>query len=289
MLANEGHDNWITVTVLLARRAGDIVAADGGISLTQYRMLLRLLGNDGSCTNGTLCQELSLSPSTVTAAVSDLQSRGAVKRLDDSFDGRVVHIALTDEGHALVKRIDPAICRLAHDFWSVYDESELAMTKKDSAGTVLGRRLAYMTVDGISIENAYVDSALVTLSSLNSHMKRANISLNEYRIMHLLAKEGALRPRDISRKLLLRSNEVTVAASKLVKHNRITRVRVEGDRRAAQLEVTQAGKDKLSRMTPAIIESLQNDITELSEDAFDVYDSIASKILSRYSRDHLIL
>lgn len=41
-------------------------------------------------------------------------------------------------------------------------------------------------------------------------------------------------------------------------------------------------------MTPAIIDSLQNNITELFENAFDVYDSIASKFLSTYRTSHLL-
>jgi MarR family 2-MHQ and catechol resistance regulon transcriptional repressor len=288
MPSNEGHDNWITVTVLLARRAGDIVAEHAFISLTQYRVLIRLLANDGSSTNRGLCTELGLSPSTITSAVNDLQARGAVSRTEDDGDGRVVHLVLKDRGLELIHLIDPAIHELVHDFWSVYDEHELAVTKRDSAETVLGRRLAYIKTDGLCVENAYVESALLTLDALNRHMKRANISLNEYRVLHLLYKRGALRPKDISRALLLRSNEVTVAATKLARHHRIERVRIPEDQRAAILQITDEGRDKILRMTPGIVESFQHDITPLSEDAFEVYDSIAGKVLTRYSRDHLI-
>lgn len=290
MLANEGHDNWITVTILLARRAGDIVTDIAGVSLSQYRLLLRLLCDPvNGCTAKELSDALGLSPSSVTGALNDLEAIGAATRRDDSDDRRIVHAVITDQGRKLVESLDPAICRLAHDFWSVYDENELAMTKRDVASTVLERRLDYVKVDGLSLENAYVDSSLVTLASLNRHMRRANINLNEYRVLHLLSKyDQGLRARNVSRQLLLRSNEVTVAASKLVSHGRVRRVKVSGDRRGALLHITDQGREKLSRMTPAIIESLQNDITELSEGAFDVYDSIAGKVLARYQQSHLL-
>lgn len=291
MIANEGHDNWITVTILLAKRAGYIVTERAGISLSQYRLLLRLLAanNANGQTAKALSEELGLSPSSVTSALNDLESLGAAQRREDGRDRRVVRVSITDSGADLIAKVDPALCQLAHEFWSVYDDNELAMTKRDSASTVLERRLGYMKIDGISVENAYIDSSLVTLASLNAHMRRANISLNEYRVLHLLSRyEQGLRVKDLSRRLLLRSNEVCVAASKLEEHGRLERVKLPSDRRATCFTITERGTEKLRKMTPAIIDSLQNDITELSENAFDLYDSIANKILAQYRQSHLL-
>lgn len=291
MIANEGHDNWITVTILLAKRAGYIVTERAGISLSQYRLLLRLLAanNANGQTAKALSEELGLSPSSVTSALNDLESLGAAQRREDGRDRRVVRVSITDSGADLIAKVDPALCQLAHEFWSVYDDNELAMTKRDSASTVLERRLGYMKIDGISVENAYIDSSLVTLASLNAHMRRANISLNEYRVLHLLSRyEQGLRVKDLSRRLLLRSNEVCVAASKLEEHGRLERVKLPSDRRATCFTITERGTEKLGKMTPAIIDSFQNDITELSENAFDLYDSIANKILAQYRQSHLL-
>lgn len=288
MLANEGHDNWITVTILLARMAGDIVAEKGGISLTQYRVLARLQANGGTLTAKELGENLNLSPATITGSVSSLHEKSAVNRRDDPSDLRIVHVDITEIGYSLLKMIDPEIASLAHDFWSVYSQEELDMTRRDSENTVLKRRLDHMVDGKMSTENAYVDSALITLGALNRHMRKENISLNEYRVLHLLSRtpEG-LRPKDICRELFLRSNEVTVAAGKLAKHGRIERVRIPGDRRAAKLRILDAGYAKLEHMTPGIVETLRRDITDLSENAFEVYDSIAGKILDRYRREHL--
>ncbi len=290
MIANEGHDNWITVTILLARQAGDLVTEYAGISLTQYRLLVRLFATEGGTrTAKTLSEALGLSPSSVTSALNDLEALDAIERSEDASDRRVVHVSITPAGSALIAKVNPALCQLAHEFWSVYNENELAMTKRDSASTVLERRLDYMKIDGISVEHAYIDSSLVTLSSLNAHMRRANISLNEYRILHLLSRSSqGMRVKELSRQLLLRSNEICVAASKLVGHGRLERLKLPHDRRATCFKITELGMAKLEKMTPAIIDSLQNDITELSENAFDVYDSIANKILSTYRSSHLL-
>jgi DNA-binding MarR family transcriptional regulator len=290
MIANEGHDNWITVTILLARQAGGLVTEYAGISLTQYRLLLRLLAADGGArTAKELSKALGLSPSSVTGALNDLEALGAIERSEDPTDRRVVHVSITPAGSELIAKVDPELCQLANEFWSVYNENELAMTKRDSASTVLERRLDYMKIDGISVEHAYIDSSLVTLGALNAHMRRANISLNEYRILHLLSRNlQGMRVKELSRLLLLRSSEVCLAAAKLVDHGRLERLKLPHDRRATCFKITELGISKLEKMTPAIIDSLQNDITELSENAFDVYDSIANKILSTYRSSHLL-
>lgn len=275
---------------MLARQAGELVTEYAGISLTQYRLLLRLLATDGGAhTAKALSEALGLSPSSVTSALNDLEALGAIERSEDASDRRVVHVSITPAGSELIASVDPVLCQLAHEFWSVYNENELAMTKRDSASTVLERRLDYMKIDGISVEHAYIDSSLVTLSSLTTHMRRANISLNEYRILHLLSRNSqGMRVKELSRQLLLRSNEVCVATSKLVSHRRLERLKLPHDRRATCFKITELGVSKLEKMTPAIIDSLQNDITELSENAFDVYDSIANKILSSYRSSHLL-
>ena len=290
MLANEGHDNWITVSALLARTASDIVADHGNISMTQYRLLIRLKANDGVCAAKKLAEDLAIAPSTVTGALNDLEPRKAIKRTYTSDDNRVVNVRITEKGLELLEAIDPAICELAHDFWSTYTPEELAMTKEDSINTANNRNLAYVKGDGMSVENAYVDSALVVMQELTRQMHRANISANEYRVLHLLSVNPCgMRPKEISRKLLLRSNEVTVAAKKLADHGRIERLRIEGDRRASQLVITQAGHDKLAKVTPPLVEAFRSGITELAEDAFDYYDAIARKILERSRREHLLI
>lgn len=289
MLANEGHSDWITTVVLLSRAAGVIVHECAGISMTQYRILLRLVMSDGSCTVGTLAQDLDLATSTVTLNVNGLESRKAVKRRYGRSDRRVVHVELSEQGQHLIDLVDPSIQALAHEFWSVYTAEELELTFKDSTNTAVAHRLVYQKDGKLSVENAYVDASLVMINALNRHMRRANISLNEYRILYLLSvNPGGMRPSDVCNSLLLRSNEVAVSAEKLERHGRVARVRSTADRRVNLLVITEAGLSKLGRMTPGIVDTFRTDICDLDDGAFEHYDSISRKVLAFNRGKHLM-
>lgn len=281
MLANEGHSDWITTVVLLARAAGAIVNKRANISMTQYRILLRLAMSSGSRTVTALAQDLDLSAPTVTAAINDLESRKAVARRYSTDDRRVVHVELRPAGQALIDKADPSIQELAHDFWSVYSAEELELTFKDSTNTAITHRLVYQKDGELSVEHAYVDASLVMMNALAKHMRRANISLNEYRILYLLSVQpDGMRPSDICNSLLLRSNEVAIAAKKLEEHRRVCRQRDATDRRVNLLQITPEGLSKLERMTPSIVGTFRTDICELDEGAFDHYDVISRKLLA---------
>lgn len=289
MLANEGHSDWITTVVLLSRAAGAIVHERAGISMTQYRILLRLVMSDGSRTVGSLAQDLDLATSTVTLNINGLESRKAVRRRYGKSDRRVVHVELGERGRHLVELVDPSIKALAHEFWSVYTAEELELTFKDSANTAIAHRLVYQKDGELSVENAYVDASLVMMNALSRHMRRANISLNEYRILYLLSTgPDGMRPSDVCSSLLLRSNEVAVAAEKLERHGRVTRVRSAADRRVNLLVITEKGLGKLERMTPGIVDTFRTDICDLDDGAFEHYDSISRKVLALNRGKHLM-
>lgn len=289
MLANEGHSDWITVSVLLSRSAADVVTRAANISITQYRVLISLYMTPEGMKVSEIAEGLDLSASTITISLNKLEQMKAVTRFYDQKDRRVVHVKITDVGKELIAKVDPGIKEVAHDFWSCYSSEELELTYKDSGSTASQHHLEYVKDGAMSIENAYIDASWVIISALEKLMKRANISLNEYRVLYLLYEnEDGMRPSDISRRLLLRSNEVAVAASKLEKHGRIRRERSGEDRRSCKLFITEQGLDKLERITPGVVEAFKNKITKLRVGTFEQYDSIAKKVLAQNYSRHLI-
>lgn len=289
MLATEGHTDWITVSVLLSRSASDAVTRMGGISITQYRVLIRLIMAPDGMTVSAIASELAHSTSAVTIALNGLERKKAVTRAYDSADKRVVTVRITEEGRSLVARIDPAVKQVAHDFWACYTDEELALTYRDSGATAENFNLAYRKDGAMSIENAYVDASWVIVFAITQQLKRANISLNEYRLLYLLYETpDGMRPSDAARRLLLRSNEVATTSSKLERHGRIVRTRSETDRRSCTLSITQAGVDKLKRITPGVVETLRSSIVDLPVGAFEQYEAIARKVLSANRALHLL-
>ena len=104
-----------TEVVLLAVRSGRLA------ELVLQRAL-RPIGLDGSqlavlyalaqtrpehlLAHGDLCHLLAQTPSGVTRTVRRLEANGLVERLADPDDGRATIVALTPEGHGLVRMID---------------------------------------------------------------------------------------------------------------------------------------------------------------------------------------
>jgi MarR family transcriptional regulator, organic hydroperoxide resistance regulator len=55
-----------------------------------------------------VAEEAGISKGTLTGVARTLQSRGLIRRVDHATDGRLVLLALTDEGEALMRRLFPA-------------------------------------------------------------------------------------------------------------------------------------------------------------------------------------
>ena len=71
------------------------------------------------------------------------------------------------------------------------------------------------------------------------------ISKSHIKILELLASEGPKRPSAIADKLKVTTGGVTVLTSKLIKSGYIEKTPNELDRRAAQITITDTGKDVL--------------------------------------------
>ncbi len=75
-----------------------------GISISQSHVL-DLLMEEGELTMQQLAQRMFKSVSTMTRVVAQLVRRGHVRRRQDQEDRRVVHIAITPQGKAVVAAI----------------------------------------------------------------------------------------------------------------------------------------------------------------------------------------
>jgi DNA-binding MarR family transcriptional regulator len=75
-----------------------------GISISQS-YILDLLAEEGALTMQQLARRMFKSVSTMTRVVAQLVRRGYVKRRPDPDDRRVVHVAITPQGKAIVAAV----------------------------------------------------------------------------------------------------------------------------------------------------------------------------------------
>jgi DNA-binding MarR family transcriptional regulator len=85
-------------------RAYRPLLAELGLTYAQYIVML-VLWRDERATVGNLARRLCLAPNAVTPVVERLEAVGLVRRERDEDDRRIVHVSLTEKGHALE---DPA-------------------------------------------------------------------------------------------------------------------------------------------------------------------------------------
>jgi DNA-binding MarR family transcriptional regulator len=125
---------WALVRYL-ATDLGESLGQPGARTLDDVHLLRWLRRR--SATVGELAEVLGRRTPTVTNRVTRLEGLGLVTRGGHWQDGRLVMVALTGEGRALVERVDAALDGLA-DLW-VEDLSDIPDLTYEQVGRVLSR------------------------------------------------------------------------------------------------------------------------------------------------------
>jgi len=81
-----------------------------GVTPVQYAALQKV-GNTPGVDQRTLARSIGLDASTIAGVVDRLEARGLMQRNASPQDRRVRLLSLTDEGHALLDAIEPAMLR----------------------------------------------------------------------------------------------------------------------------------------------------------------------------------
>ncbi len=81
-----------------------------GVTPVQYAALQKV-GNAPGVDQRTLARSIGLDTSTIAGVAARLEARGLMQRNASPQDRRVRLLSLTDEGHALLEAIEPAMLR----------------------------------------------------------------------------------------------------------------------------------------------------------------------------------
>jgi len=100
-----------------------------GITETQWRVL-RTVGLDGEMEATRLAERVFLHPPSVTRIVRDLAAQGYVARGSDPQDRRVVRVAITPAGRAILEEALPQIREIARQIRAAYGPEALGDLEK---------------------------------------------------------------------------------------------------------------------------------------------------------------
>ncbi|WP_229661885.1 MarR family winged helix-turn-helix transcriptional regulator [Phycicoccus endophyticus] len=91
---------------------------------------LRVVGHHGTMRLGELAQHLRVAPRSVTDVVDALEERGLVARSPDPTDRRAQVVGLTEEGQALLTRVDAARRAEADGYFARLPERDRAALRR---------------------------------------------------------------------------------------------------------------------------------------------------------------
>ncbi|MEU7746660.1 MarR family transcriptional regulator [Nonomuraea sp. NPDC049158] len=91
-----------------------------------FDVLATLRRNGRSLTPAELMKSAMVTSGAITQRLDRLQSRGLVSRTPSEKDGRVVHVALTEEGRALIDRALPDHVETEHRLLAALSEPRRA-------------------------------------------------------------------------------------------------------------------------------------------------------------------
>jgi DNA-binding MarR family transcriptional regulator len=95
---------WVTQRLARAlQRAVELVAADHGITVAEYHLLLAN-SDDVGRSNAEIARLIFVTPQSANRVLAELERRGLLERTDDPHHGRIRQTVLTPAGRELLDR-----------------------------------------------------------------------------------------------------------------------------------------------------------------------------------------
>jgi DNA-binding MarR family transcriptional regulator len=124
-----GEELYALVTFLHKHCSSDLFEAVGAVelSLTQIKLLHLLEASPEQVTLKGGAEMVHVSLPAASRMVDDLVRRGFVERHEDTEDRRMKRISLTDDGRAVIRRINAARLNALQEFIGGLSEPERAL------------------------------------------------------------------------------------------------------------------------------------------------------------------
>jgi DNA-binding MarR family transcriptional regulator len=260
------HASYLTLMMFYTRALENAILKSG-ITTTQYRILLRVIGHRGCMRMGELAGSLDITASCASGAVAQLVDMKAATRIELADDRRGVYVHVTEHGRSLANmataKIYPVmkdiVDNVPNDLYAYVSGCTLQVAYKnalfEAGDTSYGRN------GEARVRLALCDEILHT-SNLATHITHdEGLSLVEYRVLldlndHILGTH----PNEISHRLSVRRNSIAAAQSTLIDREFVKRVPDIRDRRSVIIELTCDGFAVLRRTAIAMSEGLHTRI-----------------------------
>lgn len=282
------HGAMLTANSLIRSTAEAVVKREAGLTMTQYFILVRLLGCREPETMSSLAQKLLLNTSTLSTAFALLENEGLAVRIPHEQDQRIVRAGILRRGAAAVEMLDEALWRLFQEYISLLDDHLLASMMRRNSDVMAYYDLTRTTEGRERHDTAFFEVAHLVYAQIEAACRECNFTVGEYRVLDHLARamEGS-RVSAIAQELCLRTADVTTISKRLVARGLIGRTPDPADRRATLLEVTTDGYAAITEASPVMAGHIRH-THQSTIDMEDIHGEIARRFVEHFSNSSLL-
>jgi len=115
--------NIVRTAGVLSSAAAELFRGHG-LTEAQFNVLFALKYNSHNITQSDLGKMLVVTRATITSVLDKLEAKGLVERVTVPTNRRIYHLALTDDGLALIETLEPLYRSKVHEAMSAIDETE---------------------------------------------------------------------------------------------------------------------------------------------------------------------
>lgn len=113
---------------------------------------------------------------------------------------------------------------------------------------------------------------------INRHLVKADLTVSQFGVLEALHHLGPMCQRDIARKILKSSGNITMVIDNLAKRDLVRRERDKQDRRMVFVHLTDAGKKLIGELFPKHVAIVEREIGVLSPDEQDELQALCRKV-----------
>jgi MarR family 2-MHQ and catechol resistance regulon transcriptional repressor len=143
------------------------------------------------------------------------------------------------------------------------------------------KRTLYKTRVEADAMNAFVKlmrAAEVVTSATHRHLVEANLTISQFGVLEALYHLGSLCQRDVAKKILKSTANITTVVDNLESRGLVERIRSSDDRRYVALHLTEEGTQLIAQIFPVHVQGIVQSLSALTREEQEELARLCKKL-----------
>ena len=115
-------------------------------------------------------------------------------------------------------------------------------------------------------------------SRINEHLVEAGLTVSQFGILEVLFHLGPLCQKDLAKKILKSSGNISFVIDNLIKRKLVSRRRSDWDRRFVEIHLTDEGRQLISDIFPRHVIAVTNEMAILTTEEQEILARLSRKL-----------